>query len=63
MLLSGAIEDQQQLLQAGFSQVRSINEGDLRPIAELMRKENAMENMRKTGLLLEGLAQPGRQLY
>ena len=60
VLLSGAIEDQQQLLQAGFSQVRSINEGDLRPIAELMRKENAMENMRKTGLLLEGLAQPGR---
>ncbi len=48
MLLSGAIEDQQQLLQAGFSAVKSINEGDLRPIVELMRKENAMENMRKT---------------
>lgn len=46
-LLSGAIEDSQELLLAGFSEVRSINEGDNRPIEELMRKENAMENMRR----------------
>lgn len=48
ILLSGAIEDAQELLQAGFSAVRSINEGDNRPIIELMRKEVAMENMHKT---------------
>ena len=46
-LLSGAIEDLQELLLAGFSEVRSINEGDNRPIEELMRKENAMENMHR----------------
>ena len=46
-LLSGAIEDSQELLLAGFSEVRSINEGDNRPIEELMRKENAMENMHR----------------
>lgn len=48
ILLSGAIEDAQELLQAGFSAVSSINEGDNRAIEELMRKEVAMENMRKT---------------
>ena len=48
ILLSGAIEDAQELLQAGFSAVRSINEGDNRPIIELMRKEVAIENMHKT---------------
>ena len=46
-LLSGAIEDSQELLLAGFSEVRSINEGDNRPIEELMRKQNAMENMHR----------------
>lgn len=46
-LLSGAIEDSQELLLAGFSEVRSINEGDNRPIEELMRKENAIENMHR----------------
>lgn len=48
VLLSGAIEDSQKLLHAGFSAVSSINEGDNRAIEELMRKEFAMENMRKT---------------
>lgn len=53
MLLSGAIEDKQELLHAGFSDVSSINEGDNRSIEELMRKENAMKRMHKTCLQLD----------
>ncbi len=54
-LLSGKIENTQELLHAGFSEVKSINEKDNRPIEELMRKETAMENMHKTCLQITSI--------
>lgn len=45
-LLSGAIEDAVVLKNAGFASVRSINDGDLRPLEVLLRQDVAMENMR-----------------
>lgn len=46
-LLSGAIEHTTELIQAGFASVRSINENDARPLAVLMQKDVAMENMKR----------------
>lgn len=47
-LFSGAIENQEALLAAGFSTVRSINEQDHRPLHILMQKTVAMENLYNT---------------
>ena len=44
-LLSGAIENADDLKAAGFASVSSINTGDSRPIDILMQREIAMENM------------------
>lgn len=46
-LLSGAIEDRQELLEAGFLTVGSINEGDVRPLETLIQKNIAMTNMQQ----------------
>lgn len=46
-LLSGAIEDRQELLEAGFLTVGSINEGDVRPLETLIQKNYAMTNMQQ----------------
>lgn len=46
-LLSGAIEDRETLLRAGFLSVHSINEEDSRPLEVLLQKEVAMENLRR----------------
>ena len=48
VLMSGAIEDKEALLTAGFKDAVSINEGDLRPLSELLKPETARENIRKT---------------
>lgn len=45
-LLSGAIVDGAELEAAGFASVRSINEGDGRPLDVLMQKDVAMENIK-----------------
>jgi glycerate kinase len=45
-LVSGAIEDAALLSGAGFSSVRSINEGDHRPLSVLMQREIAKEHLR-----------------
>ena len=45
-LVSGAIEDEALLCNAGFSSVRSINEGDPRPLAVLMGKEVAKRHLK-----------------
>lgn len=45
-LVSGQTEDTEALLHAGFSSVTSINEGDRRPINQLMQKDVATENLR-----------------
>lgn len=44
-LLSGQIEDQAELLAAGFAKVRSIHEGDNRPNSELMKRTVSMQNI------------------
>lgn len=46
-LLSGAIEDYDQLKDAGFAAVHSINEGDKRSLEVLMHKDVAMANMKR----------------
>jgi len=48
MIVSGAIEAKEQLISAGFVDAVSINTGDTRPLAELMKTEVAIENMQKT---------------
>lgn len=45
-LLSGAVEDQVLLEQAGFATVQSINQGDVRPLSVLMQRDVAMQNLR-----------------
>lgn len=45
VLMSGAIEEKDQLLNAGFSNVLSINEGDKRTLSELMKTEIAEANL------------------
>lgn len=46
-LLSGAVQDVLALLSAGFASVRSINEGDHRPLPILMQKDVATANLRQ----------------
>lgn len=45
-ILSGCIEERETLIEAGFADARSINEGDQRPLAELMRRDVAMANLK-----------------
>lgn len=47
-LLSGAIEDEAELKQAGLASVRSINEDNPRPLDILLQKDVAMGNIKKT---------------
>lgn len=47
-LLSGAIEDIDSLLNAGFKSVRSINENDPRPLKVLMQKDVAIQNLKQS---------------
>ena len=47
-LLSGAIDDEEGMLSKNFDLVKSINDGDSRPLPILMQKETAMKNMEKT---------------
>lgn len=59
-LLSGAIEDETDLKEAGFASVGSINVNDNRPLEVLMQKEVAMENMKKaTKRIIDSLAVKG----
>lgn len=51
-LLSGAIEDQETLMGAGFKSVRSINENDARPLNLLMQKEVAKHNLKQSVCLI-----------
>lgn len=50
-ILSGAIEDASKLESFGFTSVHSINEKDSRPLAELLKKDVAVENLRRSVLL------------
>lgn len=45
-LVSGGVEDEALLREAGFASVRSINEGDPRPLAVLMGKEVAKRHLK-----------------
>jgi len=45
MIVSGAVEAREQLLAAGFADAVSINEGDFRPLRELMKRDVAVENL------------------
>lgn len=47
-LLSGGVEDREELLAAGFQVVHSINEGDARPLSELMKKEVAQSQIKRS---------------
>lgn len=47
-LYSGAIDDASGLLSKSFDQLHSINEGDDRPLQELLNPNVAMENLKKT---------------
>ena len=51
-IVSGAVEDLEDLSAAGFSSIRSINEDDHRPLNVLMQKEVAMENLKRTNKVL-----------
>lgn len=46
-LLSGIIEDEPELAEAGFASVISINAHDRRPLTILMQKDTAMENLKE----------------
>ena len=53
-LLSGRVENVQELLEAGFAKVVSINQGDDRELEELMNPEVARDNLsRAVGRLME----------
>jgi len=47
MIVSGTVEAKEQLIAAGFADAVSINEGDARPLSELMKREVAIANMKK----------------
>lgn len=49
-LLSGAIEHADELLHAGFAHVSSINEGDTRPLHQLMQPEVARQNIMRAAM-------------
>ena len=46
--MSGQIRDKEALAAYGFDELYCINEGDERPLAELMQPEVARENIRRT---------------
>ncbi len=48
LLLSGGIDGAAALLDAGFKDARSVNEGDLRPLDQLMQPQVACCNIEKT---------------
>ena len=48
LLMSGQIRDKEALAAYGFDELYCINEGDERPLAELMQPEVARENIRRT---------------
>ena len=48
LLISGQIRDKEALAAYGFDELYCINEGDERPLAELMQPEVARENIRRT---------------
>lgn len=48
ILLSGSVEDKESALKDGYTFVNSINEGDTRPLFELMEYSVAKENLKKT---------------
>ncbi len=48
VLMSGQIKDREALTACGFDELYSINEGDERPLLELMKAEVASENIRRT---------------
>jgi len=48
VLMSGQIKDREALLSYGFDCLCCINEGDARPVAELMRAEVAKANIKRT---------------
>lgn len=47
-LLSGAIDDKEGVLTANFNLVKSINDGDSRPLPILLQRATAMKNIEKT---------------
>lgn len=47
-LLSGAIDDEDSILSSHFDRVQSINEGDLRPLEQLLQPSVAMDNIRRS---------------
>ena len=47
-LLSGVIDDPQSILSYHFNLVHSINEGDPRPLSQLLQPNIAKDNLRKT---------------
>lgn len=51
-LLSGAIEDKEALMGAGFKSVRSINENDARPLNLLMQNDVAKHNLKQSVCLI-----------
>lgn len=55
LLVSGAIQDENSLLSAGFASVTSINTHDTRPLNILLQKSVATANLKKT---VEGLLMP-----
>ena len=48
LLMSGQIRDRDALAAYGFDELYGINEGDERPLTELMKAEVARENIRRT---------------
>lgn len=50
-LLSGAIEDADELRKAGFASIHSINEDDQRPLEVLMQNDVAKENLQNFKLI------------
>ena len=47
-LFSGAVDDPESVLSRHFSKVKSINENDSRPLAQLLLPEVAKVNLRNT---------------
>ena len=48
VLMSGQVKDWEALRTFGFDRLFAINEGDERPLSELMNPDVAKENVRKT---------------
>lgn len=58
-LLSGAVSDADALLAAGFASATSINDGDPRPLPELLRPDVARANISRAAALLAERALAG----